>query len=334
MVTISPYLLFLLSAIFVVIAANQLAKYGDIIAVRTQAGGLLVGTILLAGATSLPEMLASISAFRQNTPDLAAGNFLGSNMVNIMLLAILDLLNYQVPLIRRDALNQTMTAVLGILLTAVAVVFIEAKMNIVIGWIGLDSLILIGLYFAGVWLIQAEGRASIGAISDLAVKVSADFPSLRQGIIGFVLSAGGLMLVVPLLVQASGDIAESSGLGATFVGTALLSLVTSLPELLAAYAAVRLNALDLAVGNLFGSVVFNMLGLGLADLFYPGSLLFVISQDFALVGMLSILLTTLAVMGNLGRLERRIWFIEIDALVIMLTYLAGMYLLFQRGLSG
>lgn len=70
-----PWIIFLVSSLIVVITAIKLAQYGDVIAVRTGLGGLFVGTVLLAGATSLPELIASISAFQVGLPDLAAGNF-------------------------------------------------------------------------------------------------------------------------------------------------------------------------------------------------------------------------------------------------------------------
>ena len=143
------------------------------------------------------------------------------------------------------------------------------------------------------------------------------------------------MGVVPLLVQASTDIAAQTGLGTGFVGTALLSVITSLPELLAALAAVRLGSTDLAVGNLFGSSVFNMLAVGVSDFFYlDGRFLGAIDPSFALVGLLAILLTNMALLANLARVERRVLFVEIDAIAIIVVYLLGMYLLFLRGMGG
>ena len=87
------WLIFILTAAGIVIAANQLAKYGDVIALRTGLGGMFIGVLLMAGATSLPEVLTSISSLQQNTPNLAAGNMLGSNTFNMFLLAIIDLAN-------------------------------------------------------------------------------------------------------------------------------------------------------------------------------------------------------------------------------------------------
>jgi cation:H+ antiporter len=323
---------FLLSSAVVVFVAIKLAEYGDIIAVRTKLGGLFVGTIFLAGATSLPELVASISAFQAGFPNLAAGNFFGSNMVNMMLLALVDLINYQVPLLRRIAVSHALTAALTTILMLVAIISILDEVDIKIGWVGLDSLVIIGLYFGGIWLIQRENKGQ-GEPAP-APEPAPDFPSLRAGLIGFSIAAVVLVAVVPILVNASTEIAVITGLGTGFVGTALLSLVTSLPELLAALAAVRMNAFDMAVGNLLGSSVFNMLGLGIADFFYlDGRFLGAIDENFVLVGLLGLLLTNMALVGNLARVERKFLFIELDTIATIVVYLLGLYLLYIRGIG-
>lgn len=328
----TPWLIFIVSSAIVVVAASKLAKYGDVIAVRTRLGGLLVGTILLAGATSLPEIIASISAFRLNAPDLAAGNFFGSNMVNMFLLAVVDMLNTNVPLLRSEAITQTLTAALAAALMTVATIFVLADVDMLIGWVSVESLLLIALYFGGVWLVQQEGKLASGKLTPPEVVPGPAFPSLRRGLLGFLVATAVLVVVVPQLVNASSAIAEMTGLGDGFVGTVLLSIVTSLPELLAAMTAVRMGATELAVGNLFGSSVFNMLALGLADFFYvSGSFLNDISNDFALVGLLGLLLTMMALLGNIARVERRVLFVELDAVAIIVAYLLGLYLLFLNG---
>lgn len=327
-----PWIIFIASSAVVVFAAIKLAEYGDVISVRTGLGGLLVGTILLAGATSLPELIASISAFRIGAPGLAAGNFFGSNLVNMFVLALVDMLNYQVPLLRTQAITQTLTAALAATLTAVASIFVLADVDVVIGWISVESILLIILYFGGVWLVQQEGKLSATPGAAGQVVPAKGFPSLRHGLIGFALAALVLVLAVPQLVGASSDIAAQTGMGDSFVGTALLSIVTSLPELLAAWAAVRIGAVEMAVGNLFGSSVFNMLALGIADFFYlQGSFLNDIDNDFALVGLLGVLLTMMALLGNIARVERRVLFIELDALAIIVVYFLSMFLLYLHG---
>jgi cation:H+ antiporter len=227
------------------------------------------------------------------------------------------------------AITHTLTAVLSMLLMVLAIIFIMGDVDLKIAWVGIDSIVLILLYFGGVWLVQQESQRVAGASAGASVIVDDGFPTLRRGRIGFALSALILGLIVPQLVSASTQIAEITGLGESFVGTALLSVVTSLPELLAAWAAVRLGAFDLAVGNIFGSSVFNMLGLGVADFFYlEGRFLGAIDPEFALVGLLSLLLTIMALLANLARIERKLFFVEIDSVAIIVVYLAGMYLLF------
>jgi cation:H+ antiporter len=292
-----------------------------------------VGTVFLAAATSLPEMLASVNAFQAGYPNLAAGNFFGSNMVNMALLAVLDLMYFQAPLMRRIAISHSLTAVLTILLMLIAVTSIVAKLDFTIGWVGVDSLVIIVAYFVGLRVIQQGTRGMPTAVVP-EVEPGPTFPTLRRGIVGFIAASVVLVATVPLLVNASTGIAELTGLGTGFVGTALLALVTSLPELMAALAAMRLNAFDLAVGNLFGSSLFNMFALGLADFVYlDGRFLGAIDPNFAIVGLLGLLLTAMALMGTLARVERRFLFIELDSLAILIVYLLGMYLLFVRGVG-
>ncbi|MGD9316683.1 MAG: hypothetical protein PVG56_07610 [Anaerolineae bacterium] len=325
------WLTFFGSSIILVIAAIKLAQYGDVIAVRTRLGGMFIGVLLLAGATSLPEMLTMINSFRAQTPGLAAGNMFGSNMFNMLLLAILDLLNQQARILRRVAMTHALTAALGSAMIGLSVFFILGDIRLKIGWMGADSLVLILVYVAGIRLIQTNGQASA-----TTVEVPAGKPvmPLWRALLGFAMATGVLVVITPWLVRSSNEIAEITGLGAGFIGTTLLATVTSLPETVAVVAAARIGAYDMAVGNLFGSNVFNMFALGVADLFYtPGRFLGAIDPAFALVAMLGLLLTNMALIGNIARVERRLTFVEADALLIMLLYFGGMLFLFLRGIG-
>jgi cation:H+ antiporter len=326
-----PWLVFTGSSAVIVVAAIKLAQYGDAIALRTRLGGMFIGTLLLAGATSLPELLTTISSLSQEAPNLAAGNLLGSNMFNMLVLALLDLFYYQARILRRVAMHHALTASMATLLIGLATFFVLADIDVQIGWLGLDSLLIIITYVVGVRLIQS---GNLGAANEPASEAELPgVPSLRLALIGFSLAAGALAVVAPWLVSSSKDIAQITGLSTGFVGTTLMAMVTSLPELVTTIAAVRIGAFDLAVGNLFGSNMFNVFALGLADLFYqPGRFLGIIDPTFALVGLLGLLLTSLGLIGNLARLERRLLFIEVDALIIILVYMGGMWLLYTRGI--
>ncbi|MBN1437995.1 MAG: sodium:calcium antiporter [Anaerolineales bacterium] len=327
------WITFIVTSILIVIAAHWLAKYGDVIAVRTRLGGMFIGMLLLAGATSLPEVLTTVSSLAQGVPNLAAGNLLGSNMFNMLLLAILDLLHRKDRILRKAALKHALTGSVTMFLISLVVFFILADIEVRVGWIGLDSVAILLAYGVGVWLIRAsQPRRELPGSEEPAVPEGT--PSLRRGLIGFGIAALALTAVTPLMVGASAEIAELTGLGTTFVGTTLVALVTSLPELVTTVAAVRIGSDDMAIGNLFGSNMFNMMAVGLTDVFYlQGRFLGVIDPAFLLVGMLGLLMTGLGLIGNLARLERRVFYIEMDALALMLLYIAGLVFLYSRGIA-
>lgn len=326
------YIQFIVSSALIVFAAMQLAKYGDVIAIRTGLGGMFVGLLLMAVATSLPEVLTTISAVGQGTPNLAAGNLLGSNMFNMFILAILDLTYRKERLLRKAALKHALSGSLAVFIIGLVVFFILADLPLTFGWVGADSLAVMAVYVIAMRMIQNSSQPVHGT---QALEIPPETPSLRRGLAGFGLAAAALIVVTPIMVRSSNEIAEVTGLGTTFVGTTLVALVTSLPELVTTLAALSLGSDDMAIGNLFGSNLFNMFAVGLTDLFYlQGRFMGVIDPDFLLVGMLGLLMTGMGLIGNLARLERRVLFIELDALALILVYFAGMYLLYLRGVAG
>lgn len=322
---------FILAALLIVIAASRLASYGDVIALRTGLGRLFVGTLLVAMATSLPELLTAVNAIRQGEPNLTAGDLFGSGMFNMVLLAVIDLLHRQQRVLRLVAKRHALSASLAVLLTGLAVFFSGANLQLQIGWVGVDSLILVALYIYGIRLINRSTGST--EVVSTAHEVAQPTLALWQASLGFLLSTVVLVLTTPWLVRSAIGIAEISGLSTGFVGAALVAIVTSLPEATSTIAAVRLGAYDLAVGNLFGSNMFNMFALGLLDFFYTdGRLLSVIDPTLTLAGLMALVLTAIALIGNIAPEERRLFFIEIDALLILIGYGGGLYLLYNRGL--
>jgi cation:H+ antiporter len=143
------------------------------------------------------------------------------------------------------------------------------------------------------------------------------------------LAAAGLLAAAPFLASSANEIANKTGISATFIGTSLVAITTSLPELVTAIAAVRLGAFDLAVGNLFGSNAFNMAAFFFVDVAYRGGSLFsVVSDAHALTALWSMLLMSIGLMGIIYRVEERYLLIEPDSFLIILGYCLGLWLLF------
>ncbi len=327
---------FLASACLIVFASIQLAKYGDVIALRTKLGGMMVGTLLLAAATSLPEVLTTITACLQGEPNLAAGNLFGSNALNILILAILDMMHSHRRLTRRNAERHALSGSLATLMIALAIFFLVARLPFAINFgsfkVGADSLTMILVYLFALSLISKQSKKLSFGYNP--TEIPEGTPELKPAIIWFVGAVAVLFVVTPWMVSVSTRIAEISGLGTTFIGATLVAFVTSLPEMVSTISAGKIGADDMAIGNLFGSNMFNMMSIGIADLFLAGNLFFqAVDSSFILAGMVGLLMTTLAVVGTLGRLERKIWFVELDALLLILLYFAGTYLLYVRGIQ-
>src|SRR5918996_1552706 len=113
------WLVFIVSGAVVVLAGARLAREGDRIADRTGLGATWVGAILVAGATSLPEIATDVSAVRQGEANLALGDLFGSSMVNMFILAVADLMTRQVRL-AEVPVNQALIGSLAITLTSLA----------------------------------------------------------------------------------------------------------------------------------------------------------------------------------------------------------------------
>jgi cation:H+ antiporter len=324
------------SVVVLVAAATRLARYGDVIALRTRMGGMFVGTLLLAGATSLPELLTAISAVDQGAPDLTVGNIFGSNMFNVFLLAVLDLFYWRSRILRRLDVSHALSSGVAVGITGLALFFILAQFDAQIGWVGLDSLALIAVYVIATRLLFG-GPQGDPAIHIPEPEIPDDVPSLRRAMIGFGIATGVLIVITPLLVSSAVDIAEETGLSAGFVGVALVAIATSLPEVVTTIQSARIGAYDLAAGNLFGSNLFNIFSLGLTDFFYTdGRFLESVSSDMLLAGLIALLLTQVALIGNLvrnlaPRSNRRL-VVEVDSLLIVAGYFLGMLLVYERGL--
>lgn len=324
------WLKFVISTVLIVFAAIQLARYGDIIAIRTRLGGMFIGVLLLAGATSLPEVLTSISALKQNAPNLAAGNLLGSNTFNMLMLAFIDIASRKQRLLRKAALKHALSGSLAVFMIGIVVFFMIANIDIKIGWVGVDSLIIIATYIVAIRLIQGDSVQN--SVTNPPSEIPEGTASLTKGIIGFLITAGVLVVVTPLMVQSANEIAVITGLGTTFIGTTLVALVTSLPELVTTLAAVKIGADDMAIGNLFGSNMFNMFAIGLTDIFFTqGRFLAAIDPSLLLIGIVGLLMTGMGLIGNLAKLEKRIWFLEVDALALIVVYIGSLWLLYTRG---
>lgn len=337
-----PWATFFVSAAVVVAAGSQLARHGDRIAKETGIGGLWIGVVLIASATSLPEIVTDVTAAWIEEPDLAAGDLFGSSMTNMVVLAIIDLLHRQRRVWQSVSRGHTLVAGLAIVLTSVAAAFINADLGWSIGHVGVDTISLALLYVLGARVVfrhqylearlRMAERAAQGASSGKDPEQSGLSLPSRGPLLAFAAAAAFILAAAPFLATSAADISEITGLQESFVGVTFLAITTSLPELATAIAAVRLGSYDMAVGNLFGSNAFNMLIFLFADIAYrPGPITSGVAEVQVLAALMAVLLTATGMMGIIYQAERRFFLLEPDAVALILGYIGGMWLIYQAG---
>src|SRR5690606_3763319 len=266
-----PWLaVFAVAAAVIAWAGVHLARYGDELAERAGLSRLVVGMLLVATATSLPEVVTDVSAALGDAPDLAVGDLFGSNMANMAILAVIDL-QHRKRVWTRVEIGHARVASVAIGLTALAILGVLTPPGIPLGWLGIDTLVIAGAYVAAVaWMHRSPiGRHGEGEVLPVPTGWSRpSFGGLRPVILRFAGAALVILAAGPVLARSAEEIAAASGLGQTFVGSSLVAITTSLPELVSSLAAVRIRSYDLAVGNLFGSNAFNMFALVFVDAAY------------------------------------------------------------------
>lgn len=322
---------FVASGGIVMLASLLLARSADGIAAATRISRLWIGTVVLAGATSLPELTTGVAAVRLDASNIAVGELFGSSMANMLILAIIDLIAPRKEVLRRAAPEHALSASLAIVLNAFAAVLVLARPRASYARIDPGSLILVAAYLIGTRVVY---RRALRDPAEPAAQPDAEpgpSPwSLRRSLVVFAAATAIVLAAAPVFAASAKGLATSTGLGETFVGTWLVGVATSLPELATCLAAIRIGALDLAVGNLFGSNAFNMVILLALDLAQPGSLYTTLDPDHALTSLLGIMLMALGIAAIVFRARRRFSLLEPNSLLMVATYGYGLWLLYRH----
>jgi cation:H+ antiporter len=310
---------FLVSAAFIVAGGIGLTYAADAISRATGLGQLLAGALLISTATSLPDLVVGISAARNGWADLIVGDLLGAALTNLAILAALDLLQpSRGRMLSQMAAAHALSGTMSMTLLAIAgmAVFLPERLNATFGGIGVGLWAAVGAYFLGLRLVYLDQRMAARQ-AGLDAKPPDARSLLLKGVAGYAMAAGVILLAGPVVAHSANRLAELSGLGNTFFGTVFVPLCTTLPELVVGITAVRMRAFPLAVSNAFGSIAFNVILLAPVDLAFDGSLMGVASQTHVVTCFAAILITAIAVMGQLYHAERRIHFVEPDAMLIL-----------------
>jgi cation:H+ antiporter len=318
-------------------AGYHLCRTGDQIAHATGMTGGWVGLALLASVTSLPELVIGITSVTgANVPNIAVGDALGSCVINLGFLVVLDFLYRKEALYERASQAHVLSAGFGIVLIALVGLNIvmsagaPARAPMVANLtVGLYTPLILLLYpIALRTLYIHEARQAPAAIDAMRAPVS-----LASAARHFALAALVVMLAGIRLPFVGSALADAMGWNQSFVGTLFVAAITSLPELAVTVSALRIGALDMAIGNLLGSNLFNVAIIAIDDIFYvKGPLLAHVSAVHASTVFSAVIMSGLAVVGLLYRPRSRVlrtvgWV----SVAMLLVYVFNAYITFLHG---
>jgi len=294
------WLLFALVATVIVVAGVQLARYGDVIGEKSGLGRSWIGVVLLAATTSLPELFTGFGATALTPlPDIAVGDVLGSCMFNLLILSLMDAIQPE-RISARAHQGHALAIGFGLVLMALAGMGLAGGPYwLEVGWVGLYSPLLIILYLVAmrVLFVHERRRRSSDSHRDTANPANAHV-SLRVALVRYGVAAVfvvGAALYLPVL---GASLARETGLGDAFVGSLFIAITTSLPEIVVSVSAVRMGALELGIGNVLGSNLFNLWILGMDDIFYtPGPLLSAVDASHLIAVLAVVFMNALFLIG-------------------------------------
>ncbi len=328
------WLEFILCSGVIVYCGTKLSRYGDVIAEKTGMGRAWIGLILMAGVTSLPELITGVSSVTiADTPDIALGDVMGSCVFNLAIIALMDILHGPGPIFSRAEHSHNLTAGFGVILIGLASLSIMAAGSIpAFGHIGLYTPAIIGIYAVGirsVFLFQKRKIATF--VDEMARRLQYEHVSMKMAVVRYALNAVVIIAAAAWLPFIGDRLAEATGLGRTFIGSILIAMTTSFPELVVSIAALRIGAADMAIANLLGSNIFNIFILAVDDIFYvKGPLLSAVSEIHAVTGFMAVIMTGIVVASLTYRMEKKTAFrIGWDALALLAAYMVNLLLLYS-----
>jgi cation:H+ antiporter len=249
-----------------------------------------------------------------------------------LLIAVLDVVQGKGAILDLLSLGHVLAASLGILLAGLAILSIGLGLSFNMGFIGLESIVLILIYALGIKILHRhEGLESSGDTHERQER-----EKTQTGKSVYIFFAIGALAIVGagLWLSITADaIAQTTGWGRSFIGSFMLAVVTSLPELAVGIPLVRMGAFDMAIGNLLGSNIFNIAIIPVADLvFAKGPILASVSQNHILTAVLGIVMTNIVIMDLIYRAKKVPWRVGWGSISLIILYFLGSVTLFKLGI--
>lgn len=292
-------LILVIGFVLLIKGADFFVEGSSSVAKKFHVPAMLIGMTIVAMGTSLPECAVSVTASLANNNSLAVSNVIGSNIFNLMVVCGACAL-FSPLTIRQDTLKKEFPLSI-----------ICAALMLVLGYIGMtlghiDGIIFLVLFVGYLlWMIQSAKKARAAVLSDPAQSVQveqAEFVEENIAILptwkSLIFIIGGMIAIKfggDFVVDGASSIASSMGLSQTLIGLTIVAMGTSLPELVTSLVAAKKGEVDMALGNVIGSDIFNILFvLGIATVISPISFLMENVIDIILLIIMSVIVLAFA----------------------------------------
>ncbi len=334
----------LIAGAIVVLIAIRLTKLADRFADEWKLGQAFVGMLLLATVTSLPEVVAGATASAIGAVDMAFAAVYGSCSFNVVIIVIMNVALADGSVLRNARRTQLLNSSFGIVMivfsiSAIAMVQKFAGSPVIQQTIEIvSSLSIIVTY---IWFMSLSQRFENRGSATVDLKEASPRP---MGVVVALIVVSVMTVMSAWWLTQTGDVLSEHhieclgrSLGKTAIGICFLAVATSLPEIATSLTAVKINNLDMALGNIFGSNMFNMLVVPVIKVstFATGDPLSMSGDNFSanlniLAGLFAVMMMSIAVAGIAYRTTRKVMGLGVDSVVLLLVYVAGMAILLTQ----
>lgn len=310
---VTTFVLLIIGLIILIVGGDYLVRGSSSIALRLHLSPLVVGLTIVAFGTSAPELVISIQSALKGSPDITMGNVVGSNICNLALVlgltAVINPVKVQANSIKVD---WPMTMGSSILL------FVMVREGYLKAYEGIIMLVFLIIYL---FLTIKKSRKENMALKEEENEDIPDAPSKQywKDIVFILIGCVGLYYGSEWFVGSAKDLALSLGVEERVVGLTIVALGTSLPELVTAAVASSKGQTDLALGNLMGSNIFNILSiLGITSIIKNINVNeIILHKDIIWMLLITLMILPLMIMRReVGR---------VDGLILLIVYSVYIY---------
>ena len=316
---------FVLLLILVYIFGTRAARSADVIAEKKGLARAFMGVVFISMITSFPELFTGISAAAiVKSPDIAIGQIMGSCIFNLVIIAVVELVFRKNKMYQLTGKLNILPLAFGIIIITVLTLLLSIQFKPSLFHVGLSSMIVFFLYLVFMNIIFRERKAEQEEEEKYKDK------SLAKEMAYFIISAVIIIAVGIYLPVVGKELAQIMNWTDSFVGVIFLALVTSFPELVVSFATAKIGAIDMLVGNIAGSNLFNIAIIFIIDLAYvKGNILLEASSSNIPVGLIAILMNFVVFFAVVRKSSYRVFnFISINAILLIALYIINLLVIY------